>query len=120
MENVAYWGAAENLSKAKKKVVPVRGFADMGGDITDWLLLQSGAPRMQAEYSDRARSKGGLSNLGFSLKPQPVGLAQVCISFRCISYFHLTALQANRVVMQSIARSSKVTPLGMVSKTAEN
>jgi len=35
MENVAYWGAAENLSKAKKKVVPVRGFADMGGNITD-------------------------------------------------------------------------------------
>ena len=35
MQNVAYWGAAENLSKAKKKVVPVRGFADMGGNITD-------------------------------------------------------------------------------------
>jgi len=74
---------------------------------------------MQAEYSDRARSrdKGGPASLGFSLKPQPVGLAQVCISFRYISYFHLTALQANRVVMQSVARSSKVTPLGMVSKT---
>ena len=35
-QNVAYWGAAENLSKARKKVVPVSGLAEMGGDITDY------------------------------------------------------------------------------------
>ena len=34
-QNVAYWGAAENLSKARKKVVPVSGLAEMGGGCTD-------------------------------------------------------------------------------------
>ena len=74
---------------------------------------------MKANYSERSRNKNGgsLSTLGFSLKPQPVGLAQVRISFSYVSRFlHLTTFQANRVVMQSVARSSKVTPLGMVSK----
>lgn len=123
-QNVAYWGAAENLSKARKKVVPVSGLAEMCGGITDRLLLQSAAPRMRAEYavdySKQARSKGGSSlggSLGFSLKPQAVGLDQVCMSFAYVSHFHLAILQAKRVVMQSVARSSKVTPLGMVSKT---
>ncbi|KIM43727.1 hypothetical protein M413DRAFT_443633 [Hebeloma cylindrosporum] len=84
-QNVAYWGAAENLSKARKNIVP------------------SNAPRMQAAYSGGNRNKAGHGAFGaapsFSLQPQPIGLAQ-----------------ANRVVMQSVARSSKVTATGMLSK----
>jgi hypothetical protein len=34
-QNVAYWGAAENLSKARKKIVPVSGLAEMGRGSTD-------------------------------------------------------------------------------------
>lgn len=76
---------------------------------------------MQAEYSERSHSKpggspGSFGSLGFSLKPQPVGLAQVYTLYPYVPRFHLTTFQANRVVMQSVARSSKVTPLGMVSK----
>jgi hypothetical protein len=58
-------------------------------------IIPSAAPRMRAR--DKKGSSGG--SLDFSIKPQAVGFAQ-----------------AQRVVLQSVARTSVVTPGGMVSK----